>query len=146
MSYRVWMCLLLKLNLEAVSSSTLLETQLADNATFSALVPDYCCDSFVSLESNLQVYHQRNSVITSLLFFGSTILTVERETYTISGSAGKLSSCLKLCAWLVSTNLFYMDDPGPSEQHLVFGGTGQSLFHNMTPFVLEERGLRRHFQ
>ncbi|GKG01889.1 hypothetical protein Tco_0306594, partial [Tanacetum coccineum] len=31
------------------------------------------------------------------------------------------------------------------EQHFVLGARRQSC-HNLTPFVLEERGLKRHFQ
>ncbi|GKE01998.1 hypothetical protein Tco_1389981, partial [Tanacetum coccineum] len=31
------------------------------------------------------------------------------------------------------------------EQHFVLGVRGQSC-HNLTPFILEERGLKRHFQ
>ncbi|GKA61035.1 hypothetical protein Tco_0760442 [Tanacetum coccineum] len=31
------------------------------------------------------------------------------------------------------------------EQHFVMGARGQSC-HSLTPFVLEERGLKRHFQ
>ncbi|GKF62793.1 hypothetical protein Tco_0182847, partial [Tanacetum coccineum] len=31
------------------------------------------------------------------------------------------------------------------EQNFVLGARGQSC-HNLTPFVLEERGLKRHFQ
>ncbi|GJY27265.1 hypothetical protein Tco_0401991 [Tanacetum coccineum] len=51
---------------------------------------------------------------------------------------------MESCSYSVYGDFIYMAI-SLYEQHFVLGARGQSC-HNLTPFVLEERGLKRHFQ